>query len=535
MGLLSGILGAMAAGETVRIRAPQPDAWPPGLARGTQRAAAEAAVPFRYWVCSDPDAMGPVALFLLPESPYPPRCGNALRDVQQVHLMRRMGLQPVLALIQKRFDLSVAEERAALGNVPAHYAPFAGSRPKSMWALLWRKGSYAVAARRHPWAWWAEPAKPAEFLRHAVALTRPTVVFVRSIFLHLLPQLRSEFKGTVIVDCHDADVHLAEEMVGTVAGFRKLGPWANLRAVRRVVRRFLPLADEVWAVSREDAARIGRDAPGARVIVVPSGVPDVPDPTVRPGEGTVALLVANYGYGPNANGAAWLLKDVWPAVLHRIPGATLHLVGGRMPSWLSVLASGVPGVRVHGLVPDLEPFYQAASLVVVPVLEGGGTRLKILDAWRHGKAVLTTAKGLEGIGAPPEAALVANGPRCFAAGMVALLENPDARVRLAEAGLDYLRASVTYTPIESLIRTHSLLSRLGTDCRLSCIPNLLLTGESAPGHPESYCGRALARSGRVHRLFEKSSPRSGGRSCPIRGDRLPACPTYCLRPHRRTS
>jgi hypothetical protein len=402
--------------------------------------------------------MSPRAILLLPESPYPPRCGNALRDVQQVYLLRQMGFQPILALIQPRFDLSLAEEQEALANVPVHYAPKQGTRCESRWALVRRKVSYVLGGGRHPFAWWAESANPAEFLQRTVLETQPTVVLVRSTFVHLLPQLRSVFKGRVIVDCHDADVHLAEEMVRMVAGYRKLGPWANVKGVRRVVRKFLPLADEVWAVSQEDAARIRRDAPNVRVIVVPSGVPDVPDVTVSPGDGTEVLLVANYGYGPNANGAAWLLKYVWSAVLQRIPGATLHLVGGRMPCCLSALASRFPGVRVHGLVPDLEPFYQAAGLVVVPVLEGSGTRLKIVDAWGHGKAVLTTSKGAEGLPDPQGAAVFCDRASDFADEAIRLMTDSTARTTIGKAGLRKVARELSYSAILDKIRVESLLA-----------------------------------------------------------------------------
>ena len=75
------------------------------------------------------------------------------------------------------------------------------------------------------------------------------VLLIRSIFVHEIPALRGVWPGRIVVDCHDSDVHLAGELLKTVRGAARLGPWANLVGVRRTVRRYLPLADEVWAVS----------------------------------------------------------------------------------------------------------------------------------------------------------------------------------------------------------------------------------------------------------------------------------------------
>src|SRR5262249_50840492 len=155
---------------------------------------------------------------------------------------------------------------------------------------------------------------------------------------------------------HDSDVQLAGELLSTVSGAARLGPWSNLRGVRRAVARYLPLADEVWTVSAEDGARLADEAPGARLLVVPSGM-DERRAATAPGPGVDgrALLVANFGYGPNARGAIWLLREVWPLVRQQRPTATLWLVGGLVPDDLARIATAAPGVEVTGLVGDIGP------------------------------------------------------------------------------------------------------------------------------------------------------------------------------------
>lgn len=400
------------------------------------------------------------ALLLLPESPYPPRCGNALRDAQQIYMLRQMGFDVCLAVMIRRYDLTPVEELQALDGMTARYAGAQNGLRESLPAILWRKAGYLLGSRRNAFAWWAEHAEPASFLARVVAEIDPAVVLVRSLFVHLLPELRRVFPGPVIVDCHDADVHLAQEMVRTVSGLRKLGPWANLQAVRRACRVHLPLADEVWAVSVEDAERLNADVPQVRVVVVPSGMDARGSVShAAPGEDGLALLVANFGYGPNSRGAEWLLRNVWAQVRSSIPSATIDFVGGRMPSALEPLARNTPGVRVHGLVPDLEPFYGRAGVLFVPVLEGGGTRVKIVEAWSRGKAVIATSKAVEGLPMAAGVVVVADEAERFATETAELLKDKARRQAMGEAGLRHFRATLSWEKALEVVSARSVLAQ----------------------------------------------------------------------------
>jgi len=111
-----------------------------------------------------------------------------------------------------------------------------------------------------------------------------------------------------------------------------------------------------------------------------------------------------------------------------------------------------------GRVDDIEPAYERAAVVAVPVLEGGGTRLKIVDAWQHGKAVITTSKGIEGLDAPVDCAAICDSPADFAHGLEALLTNPVRRLRIGTAGQNYMRERLSHTHIRSLLGSRSLLA-----------------------------------------------------------------------------
>jgi polysaccharide biosynthesis protein PslH len=395
---------------------------------------------------------------MLPESPYPPRCGNALRDVQQIKLLQQMGFMVRLLLMQRRSDLNEPEIDFVPSGVEVTYVSSLPGRRESLACMLWRKTGYLLRSRKHAFAWWAAASRPAEFLAAEVGRRKPFAVLMRSIFIDSIAALRRSYDGPVIVDCHDADVHLAVEAVRSVPLWRRLGPFANLCAIRRACQAYLPLADEIWAVSAEDAGRIRAQAAVKRVVIVPSGVevPNLGD--ADESTSASALMVANYGYGPNANGLRWLLEKAWPSVLQALPTARLEIVGGNMPAELEQKCRSTRGCTVYGRVENLEPFYRQAAVVLAPIWEGGGTRLKIVEAWGQGKAVLTTTKGIEGLSAPENCAVVADSPVLFAQALVMLFQDPAKRLRLGNCGRAFVHDHLSYSTVLEILERQSLLT-----------------------------------------------------------------------------
>jgi glycosyltransferase involved in cell wall biosynthesis len=139
------------------------------------------------------------------------------------------------------------------------------------------------------------------------------------------------------------------------------------------------------------------------------------------------------GYPPNAEGARWLLTKVWPRVTEAVPDARLLIVGPDPPP--DILAHAGPQIEVTGWVSSVPEWMARASVALVPIQSGGGTRLKVLDALASGRSVVTTGVGAAGIELVADRdAVLADEPDCFAASVVWLLREPAERARLGASG-----------------------------------------------------------------------------------------------------
>jgi glycosyltransferase involved in cell wall biosynthesis len=154
--------------------------------------------------------------------------------------------------------------------------------------------------------------------------------------------------------------------------------------------------DKVIAASEDDAIVYRRLLGPDRVEVVANGV-DTHRYSVgsrRPDPATL-LFIGRLQYFPNQNGLRWFLSEVWPLIRAEVRPARLIVVGQADPNEMERLRS--PDVEYAGRVPFVEPYLETASVSICPLLEGSGTRVKIIEAMAAGVPVVSTSKGAEGL------------------------------------------------------------------------------------------------------------------------------------------
>jgi glycosyltransferase involved in cell wall biosynthesis len=207
---------------------------------------------------------------------------------------------------------------------------------------------------------------------------------------------------------------------------QRMRRWEN-----QLVREF----DHVVTVSPEDAELMREWFGSHNVTPIPTGV-DIE--YFRPREGRPerdAVFVGSLDWLPNIDGIRWLLSEVWPMIRSQRPSARLHLVGRRPSRTIRQLLKRVPGIVLWPDVPDVREHLWQAAAVVVPLRVGGGTRVKIFEALACQKAVVTTTVGAEGLPvAHGRHALIVSEAADFASAVLQLLDDPEQRRRLGEAG-----------------------------------------------------------------------------------------------------
>ena len=199
-------------------------------------------------------------------------------------------------------------------------------------------------------------------------------------------------------------------------------------------RAQMPRATQLIAVSEADA-QIFRTW-GARCVTVDNGVDlDFYAPEANAEVADRMLFLASVDWFPNVDAVNYFVDAMLPAILRTRPQATLRIVGRRLSASDAAHFAKVPGVEVIGEVDDVREELRSASVVVVPLRIGGGSRLKILEALAAGKAVVSTTVGAEGLAVADGAQLrTADAPDRFAKVVCELLADTPQRHALGRAG-----------------------------------------------------------------------------------------------------
>jgi glycosyltransferase involved in cell wall biosynthesis len=174
---------------------------------------------------------------------------------------------------------------------------------------------------------------------------------------------------------------------------RQLLRWLDARAIGREERRRIAAFTEVVLCSDRERRLLG-SAPG-RVRVVPNTV-DGPDRPYDPAEGQSLLFVGFLGYDVNVDAVTFLVGEILPRILaHRAHARVV--IAGRSPSEEVRALAQHPAIDLVADAPSLEPLYRGARAVVAPLRQGGGTRIKVLEAMAHGTPMVLTPVAAEGL------------------------------------------------------------------------------------------------------------------------------------------
>lgn len=371
-------------------------------------------------------------LRICPDVPYPPNDGVRMDPFYTtMHLARRGHEITLLAFQSDERDISPMRQYCELHTIPFHGR---NSLPNVARGL--REGVPVNYVKYRD-------ARMAGACQELLQIGKYDAVVVdySSLGWYVF-QIRQHFQIPVITRWHNVDTLIwqrwAECQKNPVT--RALGGWQH-RLVKRFEQKLALCSDVCLTVGTRDTELLQELAPGARVRLLPAGVDVGRYGAAQPGPeaANILFLASGYKWHANVDAVERLHEEIMPLVWQRVPEARLYITGrdttARMQGWAR---SG--RVVLTGFVPDEREVIARSGVVVVPMMLGGGIKLKILTALAAGRAVVSTSIGAEGVRGlqDGEHLLIRDNPRVFADAIVDVLKDGELRHHLESSGRSFV-------------------------------------------------------------------------------------------------
>ena len=373
----------------------------------------------------NPQEQKPQLLFLCQTLPYPPDSGVLIRAYNVLRLLSREFDVTALCFYRvadRHTDDEVrrsVEGLKQIAKVEAFPIPQEHNKARLVFDHF-----RSLLSRR---AYTVRTYESREFRKRLGELVKPRgfkLVHMDSLDLAgYLPELT---ELPVVCVHHNVESALLYRRAATMRGLARRYVALQARFTESEERRWCPAVALNVTVSDDDREALLRIAPGARFIVVPNGV-DTQSFRPEPGAQQGIIFVGAPSWEPNRDAMEQFCLNVLPRIRDRGIKTTVTWVG-RAPESLKREYAERFGVELTGYLPDIRPLVRAAACFVAPLRAGGGTRLKILDAWAMGKAVVSTSVGCEGLAARDgENILVRDTPESFADAVAEVITNSELR------------------------------------------------------------------------------------------------------------
>lgn len=260
-----------------------------------------------------------------------------------------------------------------------------------------------------------------------------------------------------VLNCHNVE-HLIYERFARAHRGQAAGWYARREgsAVRRVELLSCRRAALALVCSEEDGRIFHQLCPELRIAVAPNIVETEALGDVPPQEeqAPVLLFQGSMDWYPNRDAVEHFAAEILPLIRAEYPAVEFLVAGRNPPAALVARWQADPGVVFTGTVPDMRPYLRRATLAVVPLRLGSGTRLKILEACAAGLAVVSTTLGAEGLGLlAGQEILEADRPAEFAQGVLLLLRDAQRRRAMARAGQAAVRERFSAAALRASLQT----------------------------------------------------------------------------------
>jgi len=383
----------------------------------------------------------------------PPDSGGKIRSY---HILRQLARHHAVTLFSFH-DIKVDPAQCALGNIFNRVVCVPLALPqKRSWAELAR---YAAAFfSREPYSL-VKYCRPQVQKKLADLLRRETYDVLVCDFLMAAGVIPWEAPIPKVLFAHNVEAAIWRHHCQVTRNpLWKALAWREMRRMERAERLYLRAADHVLTVSENDRCFFSSFVEPSKLTVVPTGVDCDYFKPVAATQGSqredlpTLVFIGSMDWLPNEDAILYFTREVLPFVRREFPEVSLYVVGRNPSRRLHSLAANTDNLEVTGRVADVRPFLARASVVVVPLRVGGGTRVKIFEAMAMGKAIVSTSLGAQGLPLQHgENILLAENPAEFAKAVSLLLRDISQRDRLGAAALKLVQQNYSWTTAAQVV------------------------------------------------------------------------------------
>ena len=335
--------------------------------------------------------------------PYPPKAGVLIRAHHLVKELSKYHEVDLIAFNQRglmepyfnTYEEGTRQSRAILENfcrrVEFHDCPTDKSRFSKYWCALkslFTKFPYTIA--------WLQSTAFKQRVEELHQTHHYDLIHCDTI--SLAPYIDNIKNTPLSLDHHNVESHMLLRRAQMESNpLKKFYYWQEGNRLVKFEKKYCPLFSTNITCSELDNDRFRQFIPNARYQSIPNGV-DID--FFRPGDerrNSHIIFIGTLDWYPNIRAVNFIANDIWPILKRRRPEIVVDIVGSKPPQELVALGQRDERFNVHGFVDDIMPLLNHATAYVCPINDGGGTKLKLLDAFAAGKAVVADPIACEGL------------------------------------------------------------------------------------------------------------------------------------------
>lgn len=387
--------------------------------------------------------------------PHPPHGGALQRSFNLLREISKKNTVHLLALNQKAIlpdEKSVSESIEALNKycktikvfkIPSDFS-------KIKWYLLLFLNLFSLTPFT---VWWFRSRELADEIKKKIQSNCFDLIHLDTIDLAQYANLAPNIPKAL--NHHNVEsILLLRRSANEKNPLIKLYLYLQGHKLRRYEKNVVGKIDVNLTVSESDKENLHEQVPNGRFEVVPNGTDISYFAPVKDIDAKELVFIGGMNWYPNRDAMIYFSDKIYPLIKREVPEVVMNIIGQDPPREIEQLAKRDTSLKIYGFVKDVRDYISRSAVYVVPMRVGGGTRLKILDAFACGKALVSTSVGCEGIDVTPgENILIGDSPAEFAEQVIKLLEDHKLRAKLEINARKLVEEKYTWTKIGQLLNS----------------------------------------------------------------------------------